>query len=106
MPLIQNPTNLDKALDLVNSSKPVQEADSEIRALLTREGATLASAACNLADLAQNSSNPSTRLKATETILKLQGVSLRDDEVAGVNVTFIIHGDQMKMQNILIPKRS
>lgn len=105
MPLIENPSNLDRAMDLVNSSRPMKDEDTEIRALLTKEGATLQSAACNLADLAQNSANPSTRLKATETILKLQGVSLRDDEVAGVNVTFVVHGDQIKMQNILIPKR-
>ena len=105
MPLIENPTILDKALDLVKTAQaPSSQDDSAMRDLLNRQGATMENAANNLAELAQSSRNESTRLRATETILKLHGVSLKDDETNGVNITFVVHGDNMKMQNILIPK--
>lgn len=104
MALISNPSNLDKALDLVNQIQR-EEPSQDVRHLLDQYGGGLRECVSDLVDIAKTAKSDNAKLDAVKTMLKMHGISLKDEETSGMTINFLVQGDNMQMQNILIPKR-
>ena len=75
---------------------------SKISEVLNAQGLTLEATAEGLRELT-NSGEDSVRLRATEMSFKLHG-ALKEAEQAVPNITFIIQGDNTRLQTILTPR--
>jgi hypothetical protein len=83
-------------------AKPDEKA-SKVSEILNAQGLTLEYTAENLRELSSCGDN-AIRIRATEMAFKLHG-ALKEAEAKDIpNITFIIQGDETRLQTILTPR--
>ena len=88
---------------ILKSAGLVKEPESSVSEVLNAQGLTLEYTAESLRELSSCGDN-GVRLRATEMAFKLHG-ALKEAETQNIpNITFIIQGDDTRLQTILTPR--